>query len=368
MTMDDFQIDRIRQDLMVTLKSAVRWSKKTHTSRGWTAADICTNCVYTIPVPEMGARFRFLASRRLLPAAWLALLLTKAGDVESNPGPATHTNKHTPVIWIFDLCHKQINKKQTSIKCNHTHNTHWVHLKCTHIQQRQYKPDWSCTIHTPTQNVTTTPSTDNTTPHHKQTTTHPRTNNNQPKDKNIVILQITINSIRNIIEQLKNLVHSTQPDIITIQETKLTQKAKTPTIPPLHHHTHRQRAQTRRGGAHHTDQGRHNFHKHKHTQGHQHTQHRITTDQNTLQQATSPDITTISTTLYNRPTWHTIHALNSDHLPIITTINTRTKYKLQQNRHTFTNYRKANWTQFTTDTEAAFSDILPPPDIHTANT
>ena len=88
----------------------------------------------------------------------------------------------------------------------------------------------------------------------------------------------------------------------------------------------------------------------------------------TLQQATSPDITTISTTLYNRTTWHTIHALNSDHLPIITTINTRTKYKLQQNRHTFTNYRKANWTQFTTDTEAAFSDIQPPPDIHTANT
>ena len=59
----------------------------------------------------------------------------------------------------------------------------------------------------------------------------------------------------------------------------------------------------------------------------------------TLQQATSPDITTISTTLYNRTTWHTIHALNADHLPIITTINTRTEYKLQQNRHTFTNYR-----------------------------
>ena len=79
----------------------------------------------------------------------------------------------------------------------------------------------------------------------------------------------------------------------------------------------------------------------------------------TLQKATSPDITTISTTLYNHTTWHTIHALNSAHLPIITTINTRTKYKLQQNRHTFTNYRKGNWTQFTTDTEAAFSNIQP---------
>ena len=58
----------------------------------------------------------------------------------------------------------------------------------------------------------------------------------------------------------------------------------------------------------------------------------------TLQQATSPDITTISTTLYSRTSWHTIHALNSEPLPIITTINTHIKYKLQQNKHTFTNH------------------------------
>ena len=46
------------------------------------------------------------------------------------------------------------------------------------------------------------------------------------------------------------------------------------------------------------------------------------------------------TTLYNRTAWHTIYTLNSDHIPIITTINTRTKYKLQQNRHKFTNYQR----------------------------
>ena len=38
------------------------------------------------------------------------------------------------------------------------------------------------------------------------------------------------------------------------------------------------------GGAHHTDEGRHNFHKQKHTQGHQHTQHRTTADKNTHRQ------------------------------------------------------------------------------------
>ena len=43
------------------------------------------------------------------------------------------------------------------------------------------------------------------------------------------------------------------------------------------------------------------------------------------------------------------------HLPIITTINIRHDYRLQQNRRTFTNYKKADWTQFTEDTESAFA-------------
>ena len=72
----------------------------------------------------------------------------------------------------------------------------------------------------------------------------------------------------------------------------------------------------------------------------------------TLQQTSSPDITTVSNTLYNRTSWTTQHALSSDHLPIITTINIRHDYRLQQNRRTFTNYKKANWTQFTEDTES----------------
>ena len=43
----------------------------------------------------------------------------------------------------------------------------------------------------------------------------------------------------------------------------------------------------------------------------------------TLQQTSSPDIITVSNTLYNRTSWTTQHALSSDHLPIITTINIR---------------------------------------------
>ena len=134
------------------------------------------------------------------------------------------------------------NNKQTSIRCNHTHNTHWVHRKCTQIKQRQYKPDWICTIHTPIQLVTTTPSTSNSP---SPTKHHPPTNNNKPKDKNIVILQININDIRNKIRELKTryTAHNQTPS----QYKKLTQKTKTPKIP---HYTtistDREGTQTRR--------------------------------------------------------------------------------------------------------------------------
>ena len=60
---------------------------------------------------------------------------------------------------------------------------------------------------------------------------------------------------------------------------------------------------------------------------------------NAHQQPTSPDITTISSSLYNRTTWKTIHALNSDHLPILLTIQTDNKHTIQQNRRSYTNYR-----------------------------
>ena len=72
----------------------------------------------------------------------------------------------------------------------------------------------------------------------------------------------------------------------------------------------------------------------------------------------------VSNTLYNRTSWTTQHALSSDHLPLITTINIRHDYRLQQNRRTFTNYKRADWTQFTEDTESAFAQT----NIHTANT
>ena len=106
----------------------------------WTvAAQSSTNC--TCP-PQWGpVSTIFWAGRPSGPAGWLALLLLKAGDVETNPGP-----KHTCTqVWICDICHREINRKQTSLRCNHSE--HWVHLRCSHIRIDQYQDTWICYLY-----------------------------------------------------------------------------------------------------------------------------------------------------------------------------------------------------------------------------
>ena len=87
----------------------------------------------------------------------------------------------------------------------------------------------------------------------------------------------------------------------------------------------------------------------------------------TLRQISSLDITTVSDTLCNRTSWTARHALSSDHFPIITTITIRHDCRLQQDRRTFTNYKKADWTQFTEDTESALAQTTMPTNIYAAN-
>ena len=316
----------------------------------------------------------FWASQPLEPAEWLALLILKAGDVESNPGP----------------------------------------------QNRKLPPSALTT----------------------QTTTHSHATTSHPNKKLLTLLQLNINSITNKHEELKLLVTELQPDIITIQETKLKKHNKTPQI-PTYSAIRTDRANGKGGGL--LTYIKHNItfsdtkipnfinpintelqiiqlhitHKkiytianiyipprnttspdhatcdaditsciqyitnlpnsiisgdinahspiwHSHTTDHRgdliadllgNSDH-ITLNTNTHtrlpfaanQRPTSPDITSITTNLYNRTHWETLNALNSDHLPILTTINTRTNFRLQQNRQTYTNYNKANWQNFTTET------------------
>ena len=128
---------------------------------------LCKLC-RTSPPPALGARFTvFLACRPCGPAGWLALLLTKAGDVETNPGPTTLNKK----VWICDICHKQIHvRKQISIKCNRIE--HWVHLRCAGVRQAQYTDTWTCHLHRESR---LTPHTDITPPHRSRPLSKPPT-------------------------------------------------------------------------------------------------------------------------------------------------------------------------------------------------
>ena len=102
-----------------------------------------------------------------MPAGWLALLLTKAGDVETNPGPTTPNKK----VWICDICHKQIHvRKQISIRCNRIE--HWVHLRCAGIRQAQYTDIWTCHLHRESR---LTPHTDITPPQRSRPLSKPPT-------------------------------------------------------------------------------------------------------------------------------------------------------------------------------------------------
>ena len=53
-------------------------------------------------------------------------------------------------------------------------------------------------------------------------------------------------------------------------------------------------------------------------------------------------------------------------VPILITYKTKTNYKIQQHRRTYTNYNKANWLEFTQEIEQTLSNAETPQNAHTA--
>ena len=74
--------------------------------------------VWTPPAPSKGARFTVFWQAGHVdcgPVVWLALLLIKAGYIETNPRPTTKRKQ----VWICDICNRQIHdRNQISIRCN----------------------------------------------------------------------------------------------------------------------------------------------------------------------------------------------------------------------------------------------------------
>ena len=123
---------------MITKKKRLQTTQHTAVELSQTAVQIVSN----LHAPQQWVPdLPFLGKRSCGPAGYLALL-TKAGDVETNPGPTT-LNKR---VWICDICYIQIHvRKQISIRCNKIE--HWVHLRCAGIRQAQYTDSWTCHLH-----------------------------------------------------------------------------------------------------------------------------------------------------------------------------------------------------------------------------
>ena len=313
-------------------------------SGGLCGGTLCKLYPPTTPLRRPG-RPVFLGSQPCVPAAWLAERLLLAGDIESNPGPKptlktlTHTRTQPPTITKYT--NSSIQPPQT--RPPPLSLVHPPPKTPTSVQPPKTPtytsspPALTLTPYTLDRIQPTRPDSPHISPPHKPpyvpTPAHSHTRNKQKtsktKHKEITILQLNANGIRSTVEELKHLLLTTQPDVVAVQESKLNPASRTPKIPNY--------------TAIRTDR--------KHKQG-----GRLITY-----------ITTISSSLYNRTTWKTIHALNSDHLPILLTIQTDNKITIQQNRRSYTNYRKADWDKFTQDTEDAFSALQPPTDIHDAN-
>ena len=63
----------------------------------------CANCVETSRPQQWVPELPFLDKPAMQPDGWLALLLIKAGNVETNLGPTT-THKQ---VWISYISHKK---------------------------------------------------------------------------------------------------------------------------------------------------------------------------------------------------------------------------------------------------------------------
>ena len=184
--------------------------------------------------------------------SWLAERLLLAGDIESNPGPKPtltpfYTQNPPPTLTKYTNSSGQPSQSSPSSLSQ----VQSPHKSPTSVQNPSLTP-YTLDLIQPTH-----PDSPHLLPSHKHpyaavptppipalylpittlppTPAHCHTRNKQntskTKHKQIKILQLNANGIRNTVQELKHLIHTTQPDIITIQESKLTSASRTSQIP-----------------------------------------------------------------------------------------------------------------------------------------
>ena len=186
----------------------------------------CANCIH-LPRLSGGPASQFFgeASRAFPQHGWrsaysLRETLSPTQDQGQHPRPL-HT--HTPTDSLIQPprpCPPPLHSPPT------TQNTH-SHLLSTspHTHSLHPRPNTTCpsrlSPHFPTTQTSTRP----------HTCTLPHTQKKTTKHKEIKILQLNANGIRSTVEELKHLLLISQPDVVTVQESKLNKTSRTPKIP-----------------------------------------------------------------------------------------------------------------------------------------
>ena len=332
----------------------------------------------------------FSVSRPMDPLMWLAGLLALSGDVETNPGPSTQT-------WTCDMCstehsinnnktQQQINSKKTItiIQININGLTTKIHelknltdnTKIDIITIQETKP----THRTPYLKDYTAIRTDRTYKNGGGLMTYikkdiiftelktPHTTNHKLTELQHIKIHLANHKHLNIFNiyipprDTTNPDHSNSQEDITNCMTHILNTNNTILTGDFNaHHTLWHSPTTDNRGTLIADL----INSSNQIVLNTNTPTRIPTNRN--QQATSPDISTASNTIYNNITWLTLNALNSDHNPIKISYSTKTKFRLIQHRRSYTNYRKADWQGFTNSIENALTDTTDVTDVHKSN-
>ena len=364
--------------------------------RGWktrpTEEDGQIGTNHSLPL-ERGALFnRFSVSRPMDPLMWLAGLLALSGDVETNPGPSTQT-------WTCDMCstehsinnnktQQQINSKKTitiiqininglttkihelknltdntkidiitiqETKLKPTHRTPYLKDYTAIRTHRTYKNGGGLMTYIKNDIIFTELKTPHTTNHKLTELQHIKIHLANHKHLNIFNIYIPP-------RDTTNPDHSNSQEDITNCMTHILNTNNTILTGDFNaHHTLWHSPTTDNRGTLIANL----INSSNQIVLNTNTPTRIPTNRN--HQATSPDISTASNTIYNNITWSTLNALNSDHNPIKISYNTKTKFRLIQHRRSYANYRKADWQGFTNSIENALTDTTDVTDVHKSN-
>ena len=117
-------LSRVTTSKMISKSSP----KKRQPARGWNAAEICTNCVYTFPAPSDGGPILIFgqAGRCSLSPGWLCSSQKRGTSSQILARPHTQKNTLQSIGFVTSVTNKYTRNKPQSDVTTHTTHTGFI--------------------------------------------------------------------------------------------------------------------------------------------------------------------------------------------------------------------------------------------------